>query len=127
MGRVTLSVLAVLAIIYVVPFIVYGLFSVLVGLQPPQGVAPLVFLMSVFVSKVGTAIAFVWIFYLARRALSGQWLVYACAWWVMFVVGEVGQAIGPNYTWLEALAGAISETIYFPLSALVVHRLTKGE
>lgn len=55
--------------------------------------------MSVFVSKLGTALAFVLIFYIAGGSLSRQWLVYALLWWVMFVVGEIGQAIGPDYTW----------------------------
>jgi len=39
----------------------------------------------------------------------------------MFVIGEVGQAIGPNYTWKEAIAGIISETVYLPLSAYVTN------
>lgn len=38
----------------------------------------------------------------------------------MFVIGEVGQAIGPNYGWKEAVAGVISETVYLPLSAWLV-------
>jgi hypothetical protein len=41
----------------------------------------------------------------------------------MFVIGEVGQAIGPNYSWKEAVAGAISETVYFPLAAFVTNWL----
>ena len=77
-------------------------------------------MVSIFVSKVGTAIAFVLIFYFARDSLSGRWLLYAFIWGLMFVIGEVGQAIGPDYSWKEAVAGVISETIYFPLSAFVV-------
>jgi hypothetical protein len=41
----------------------------------------------------------------------------------MFAIGEVGQAIGPSYSWKEALAGLISETAYFPLGAWIVSRL----
>jgi hypothetical protein len=41
----------------------------------------------------------------------------------MFIIGEIGQAISPNYSWKEALAGIISETIYLPLSALVTQWL----
>jgi len=63
------------------------------------------------------------IFYFARSSLSGQWLLYALIWWLMFVIGEIGQAIGPNYTWKEAIAGVISETVYLPLSAYVTNSL----
>lgn len=123
MGKIILNIILVLAIIYVVPFLVYSIFSAVAGLKPPEGVSPLQFLVSVFVSKIGTAIAFVLIFYFARSSLSGQWLLYAFIWWSMFVIGEIGQAIGPNYTWKEAMAGAISETVYLPLSAFVANWL----
>jgi hypothetical protein len=53
--------------------------------------------------------------------------VYALLWWVMFVVGEIGQAIGPDYTWKEAIAGMISETIYVPLAAYVTRWLLGGQ
>jgi len=120
-SKVILSIILVLAIIYLVPFAVYGVGSVLFGLKPPEGASPLQFLLSVLVSKIGTAIAFVLIFYLARNSLGDRWLLYASVWWLMFVIGEVGQAIAPNYSWKEAVAGIISETIYFPLSGLVVN------
>lgn len=123
MEKVTLSVILVLVIIFIVPFLVYGLFTVVAGLKPPEGASPSQFLTSVFVSKVGTAIAFVLIFYFARSSLSGQWFLYAFIWWLMFTIGEIGQAIGPNYTWKEAIAGIISETIYFPLSAYITNWL----
>jgi len=123
MGKTILSIILTLAIIYVVPFLVYGIFSAVAGLKPPEGASPVQFLVSVFVSKVGTAIAFVLIFYLARDSLSGRWLLYAFIWWLMFIIGEIGQAIGPNYSWKEAMAGVISETIYLPLSAFVTNWL----
>ena len=123
MGRIVLSILLTLAIIYIVPFLVYALFSVVADLKPPEGASPLRFLAGIFVSKVGTAIAFVLIFYFARNSLSGQWLLYAFIWWLSFSIGEIGQAIGPNYSWTEAIAGIISETIYFPLSAFVTNWL----
>lgn len=123
MGKIVLSIILTLAIIYIVPFLVYGIFSAVAGLKPPEGASPLQFLVSVLVSKVGTAIAFVLIFYFARNSLSGQWLLYAFIWWLMFVIGEVGQAIGPNYTWEEGIAGIISETVYLPLSAFVTNWL----
>ncbi len=123
MPKILLSTILVLVVIYIVPFIVYGLFSTLIGAKMPEGVSPTMFLLSVFVSKLGTAIAFVLIFYFARNSLSGHWLLYAFIWWLMLVIDEVGQTIGPNYSWREAVAGVISETIYFPLSAYIVSLL----
>ena len=120
MNKVILSIVLVLAIIYIVPFLVYGLGSVVAGLKTPAGVSPLQFLLSVLVSKTGTAIAFVLIFYVARSSLNGQWLLYAAIWWLMLVIGEIAQVIGRNYSWKEAVAGALSETIYLPLSACLV-------
>ncbi len=123
--KILLSIFLVLSVIYIIPFLVYGVFSAVAGLKPPEGASPLTFLLSVLVSKIGTAVAFVLIFYIARESLSDQWLLYALLWWVMYVIGEVGQAIGPNYSWEEAAAGAISETLYFPLSAYIAHWLIK--
>jgi len=94
MTKPAIGILAVLAIIYAVPFAVYAAFSSITGLQPPEG-SPVAFLTSVLVSKVGTAIAFVSIFHFARPAFSGKWLLYAGLWWAMFVIGEIGQAIAP--------------------------------
>lgn len=125
MNKIILSTILVLAIIYIVPFIVYGLFSTLIGAKMPEGVSPAMFLLSVLISKIGTAIAFVLIFYFARNVFGNNWLLYAFIWWVMLVIGEVGQAIGPNYSWKEAVAGMISETIYLPLSAYIVNWLIK--
>ena len=115
-----LCIVLVLVIIYLVPFLVYGMGSAVAGIQTPAGVAPKRFLLSVFVSKIGTAIAFVLVFYFALSSFAGHWLIYAFIWWLMFVIGEIGQAIGPNYGWKEAVAGVISETIYLPLSAWLI-------
>ena len=123
MAKVILSILLDLLIIYVVPFLVYGFGSVVAGLKTPEGASPARFLISVLVTKIGTAITFVLIFYFARNSLSGQWLLYAFVWWLMFVIGEIGQTIGPNYSWKEALAGMISETVYFPLAAYLTNWL----
>lgn len=71
-GKVILGIVLVLAIIYIVPFLVYGLGSIVAGLKTPAGVSPAQFLLSVLVSKTGTAFAFVLIFYLARSSLSGD-------------------------------------------------------
>lgn len=122
MDRVVLSILAVLGIIYVIPFFIYGVLSSVGWIEKPKG-PPSAFLIGVLVSKTGTAIAFVLLLYLGRGAFGGEWLLYALVWWIMFVFGEVGQVIGPNYSWKEAVAGIVSETIYFPLSAYLVFRL----
>jgi hypothetical protein len=123
MEKVLLTIVLVLAIIFVVPFVVYGLATVVAGLKQPEGVSPSRFLFGVLVSKLGTAIAFVLIFHVARSALSGQWLLYAFLWWLAFLTDEIGQAIGSKYTWKEAVAGVISETIYLPLSAYLTNAL----
>jgi len=123
MEKVILSIILVLVVIYVVPLVVYGLATVVAGLKSPEDVSPSQFLISIFVSKIGTAITFVLIFYVARSIWSGQWLLYAVIWWFMFAIGEIGQAIVPNYTWKEAIAGIISESVYLPLSAYLTNAL----
>ena len=117
--KAAIGVALVWAVIFIVPILVYGAFSAVTGLQPPGG-SPELFLASTAVSKLGTAMAFVVLFYMARDVFGGQWLLYAGIWWLMFVLGEAGQAIAPNYSWQEAIAEAISETIYFPISGLIV-------
>ena len=121
-GKIVLSTLLVLAIIYFVPFVIYSLLYAVRLVKTPEG-PPGRFLLGVLVSKVGTAVAFVLIFYITREALDGRWLLYAGLWWIMFILGEAGQAIGPDYTWREAGAGMISETIYCPLAAWTLQGL----
>ena len=123
MAKVTLSIVLAFIIICVVPFVVYGIGSAVAGLKPPEGASAAQFLISVPVSKVGTAITFVLIFYVARNSLGGQWLLYALLWWPMLIIGKIWQAPGPNYTWKEAAAGAISETMHLPLSAYLTNWL----
>ena len=53
MGRVIGSILLTLAIIYIVPFIVYSVMTLVTSLEPPKDVSPVRFLSSIFVSKVG--------------------------------------------------------------------------
>ncbi len=122
MGQIILGGLVVLAVIYAVPFIVYGALSAAGWVEKPKG-SPSAFLWGILVSKTGTALAFVLLLYFGRGAFGGEWGLYALVWWVMFVLGEIGQAIGPNYSWKEAAAGILSETVYFPLSAYLVFRL----
>lgn len=123
MPRIILAAAAVLAIIFVVPVMVYGLFTLLTDLKPPDAMSPWQFLISILVSKTGTALAFVLIFHRAGDAFRRHWLVYALLWWLMFLAGEIGQAMGPAYSLTEAIAGVVSETIYIPLSALVTRTI----
>lgn len=125
MKRLSLSFVSVLVIMYVVPFPFYAGAAALTGLQPPEGATPGMFFLSVLVIKIGVAAAFVLIFYMARDALAGRWLSYAFAWWLFFVLSEVGQAIGPGYSWTEVVAGILAETVYCPLAALVTDRLLR--
>jgi hypothetical protein len=117
--RLALATSLVFLTIFIVPILVYGTLSRFTGLQTP-GDDPMAFLAGVAVSKLGTAIAFVGIWLMAREALGPQWLIYVALWWVMFTLGEIGQAIGPDYSWSEAIAGFVSETIYLPLSGLIL-------
>jgi len=124
MARKTVfAILVVLAVIFAVPFLVYSLVSLLTALEPPAEGSPLRFLLGILVSKAGTAIAFVLIFRIAQASLQGRWLLYGALWFVMFSIGEVGQAIGPGYSWTEAAGGIISEAVYCPLSAYLTWRL----
>jgi hypothetical protein len=127
MSRLFLTFLAVLVIIYLVPIVVYGTFQSTIGAEMPKDVSPLAFLSRVLVEKIGTAIAFCAIFNLAREDFASKWLLYAAIWWVMFVFGEFGQLIGPSYSWREALAGIISEAVYFLASAYVAKLLLQAK
>lgn len=120
--RVFIALLLVFLALFAVPIIVYGTFSGLSGLQPP-GDDAVRFLLGVAVSKLGTAFAFVGIWLLGRDMLARQAGIYVFLWLVMFMLGEVGQALGPEYSWQEAFAGMISEALYFPLAGLILVRV----
>ena len=123
MPKITLSIVSTTVINYVVPFVVYTILVAVALVQPPEGGSPLQLLMSLLVLNIGVATAFVLIFYTARNSLSERWLLYAFLWWLMFAFVEIGQAIGPAYSWPQAIAGIFAAMIYFPLSAFVVNRL----
>jgi len=122
MAKILLCAGLVFLIFLFVPFLAYGTYAALTGLEPPDEVEPAVFMASVLLEKLGHTIAFVGVFYLARESLRHRWFWYAAAWWSMFVIAEVALAIRAEYSWPEAIAGMISETIYFPLAALVTRR-----
>ncbi len=123
MPKISLAIGITLVIMYVIPFPIYGTLSAVTGLQPPTDASPAQFMLSVLVVKLGVSLAFVLLYFLARGSWMGRWATYALTWWVMFAVMEVGQAIVPSYTWLDAIGGIIAEAIYFPLSAFVMVRV----
>lgn len=125
LGKILISFALVLFIFYVVAFVIYGSFSAVIGLKPPSGVTPTVFLLSVLVQKIGHSLAFVGIFYLARHTFAKRWILYALIWWTMFSLEEIGKGIGPAYTWYYVVAGIVSELMYFPLSAFVLKWLLR--
>ena len=125
MQRLLLAILATLAIMYVVPLPIYGGLSLVTDIEPPSPDSPGLFMLSVLVVKVGVAIGFVLLFHLARSHWLGDWKTYAGVWWAMFTVMELGQAIVPGYTWLDAFGGIVAEAIYFPASAVVIARLIR--
>lgn len=113
--NIMLAFLATFATIFFLPILIYGLFSKFFGIAEPEKKPR--FFLSVVVQKIGTAIGFVWLYAYLE---PGSWLFYAFIWWLMFAVVEVGQAIMPNYSKKEALAGVISEALYFPLAAWII-------
>ena len=122
-GRLFVAFVATLAIMWIVPLPIYGLFSALGALEMPEVGSTARFFLSVSVIKVGFALAFVLLFDLAERTLAGRWWRYAAIWWVMFALLEAGRAIGPGSSASFAVAGVISEAIYIPLSSLFVARI----
>ncbi|MGD2108408.1 MAG: hypothetical protein PVI86_03355 [Phycisphaerae bacterium] len=124
-GKILLSIVLTFVIIVVVPFPAYGLFSAAGLVEPPDESAAASFMIGILVSKVGTAMAFVLIFHVGSGVFSDRWLLYASLWLLMSVIHEIGQAIGPGYSPMDALAGIISETVYFPLAAYVIWRLLR--
>lgn len=120
--RVLLAVALVWGILFAVPFVIYGSGSVVFHLKPPPGPAWR-FLLSVAVSKVGTAVAFVALFLLCRDEWRDRWLLYAGIWFLMFAVSEIGDALKTGCSLTEAVLGILSEAVYAPLSAFTVDRL----
>jgi len=123
--RVLLSIVLVFVIMNVGTLVAYGGASAIFGLQPPDDGSPARFLVSVLLVKAGMAIGFVLMFVMARRVWTGIWLRYAFVWWVMYAIVEIGQAVAPGYTVLDAGAGIVAEAIYFPLSAFVAARVLR--
>ncbi len=125
MIKVIIGFITTFFIIYIVPIVVYGIFSNILGIKTPEGVSPFQFLISVFISKVGVAIAITLLFYFSKNIFYDKWLLYAFIWWLMFLFSEIGQAVGPNYSWAYAIAGIISEIIYLPLSVFILRLIIR--
>jgi hypothetical protein len=52
-----------------------------------------------------------------------HWLAYSMVWVAMYALTEFGQTLMSSYSRKEAVAGVISELIYFPLASVAVARL----
>jgi len=125
--KIFLSIVLTFVIMNVGTFVAYGGASAIFGLQPPNEGSPAQFMLSVLVVKVGMALAFVLLFAPARAFWIGSWFRYAFVWWLMFAIVEIGQAIAPNYSIMDAGAGIVAEAIYFPASAFVTARLLREQ
>lgn len=112
-----LAAAAVLAIIYIVPFLVYGGASALGGIELPTETAPQRFLLGVLVTKLGTAVAFTVLLGLTSAVWGDRWPLYGLIWFAMFAASEVGDGISGRSSWREAWLGVLSEAIYAPASA----------
>lgn len=123
--RIVLATVLVFLVINLIPFAVYAPLSLLTGLEPPSD-QPALFMVQVLIEKLGHAVAFVGIFACGRGLLHQNWLLYAGAWFAMFALGELSQALGPSYTWEMAGAGILSEAIYLPAAALVTRRVIES-
>ncbi len=115
---VVLAIAAVLAIIYLVPFVIYAGASALGVVDIPAQASPRRFLLGVLIIKLGTAAAFVLVLFLGSPVFSLGWLTYALTWFVMFAASEIGDAVTTRSSWSEALLGVLSEAVYTPLAAL---------
>ena len=125
--RIALSIGASFLIMNLATFVAYGSLSLLAGLEPPADGSSGQFFVSVLVVKLGMAIAFVAFYYVARQVWSTRWMLYAVIWWATFAIIEIGQAIAPNYSWMDAIGGIVAEAIYFPLAAVVTQRLLRTD
>jgi hypothetical protein len=126
MMLVVWATLAVLAIIYVVPFVIYGIAGALGGVEIPQEASPHRFLLGVLITKAGTAVAFVIVFWLTSAVWTDRWLAYGAIWFVMFAASEIGEAISGRTSTSEAALGILSEAVYAPAAAFVAHVLLTG-
>lgn len=122
--RVLIAVILVWAILFVVPFAVYGSASKFLDLKPPVGPAWR-FLSGVALTKLGTALAFVALFAHSRDAWRGHWALYGAIWFVTFAASEVGDVVRMVSSTGDAILGILSEAVYAPVSAFAISRLLR--
>lgn len=120
---ILLSLLLTLVIIFIVPMIVYGALSSLLKMEEPN--KKISFFAGVLIEKIGTTLGFVTLFYIGREIFLDKWFTYALVWFVMFAITEIGQVFTNNYSKKEAIAGILSEAIYFPLAVFILTLILK--
>lgn len=108
-------------IIFIVPTLIYGVFSKFFGLKEPE--KKVKFFVGVTIQKLATVFGFIALFIMAKETFDDNWLAYGFTWFIMFAVTEIGQVYLSNYSKKEALAGIISEAMYFPLATFMVHSI----
>ncbi len=121
--RILIAIASVWAILFAVPFVIYGTASSFLDLQAPGEAVP--FLSGVAVTKLGTALAFVGIFALSRNAWRGRWTTYGAIWFLMFATSEIGDIVQAAVSSAEGFLGILSEASYAPVSALTTDRLLR--
>lgn len=107
--------------IFIVPIFIYGVFASHLGLDEP--VKKTRFFIGVIIQKIATTFGFVTLFVMAQGSLNDQWLTYGLVWFAMFAVTEIGQTFLPDYSKNEAIAGIVSEAVYFPLAAYILYSI----
>lgn len=120
---VVFAVVVVLAIIYVVPFVVYAGASAFGVVNIPAEASPQRFLLGVLIIKLGTSIAFVLILSLGSPVFSYGWLTYALVWFAMFAASEIGDVVAARSSWPEVLLGVLAEAVYTPAAALAAFEI----
>lgn len=120
---VVLAILAVLAIFYFVPFVVYASASAFGWTEVPSESSPKAFLTGVLVTKLGTAVAFVLLLHLGPETWAQNRLLYALIWFLMFATSEIGDGISQRSTWPDVVLGIASEAIYAPAAAFSATRI----
>ena len=122
--RVLVAVILVWALLFAIPFAVYGSASTFLDLKAPVGPAWR-FLCGVAVTKLGTTAAFVALFALSRDAWRGHWPLYGSIWFAMFAASEIGDVVRMATGIDEAILGILSEAVYAPASAFVINRVLR--
>lgn len=115
--NIFISFILTFLIFFITPIAIYGIFSKFFEVKEPE--KKLRFFAGVLLEKIGTSIGFVGLFYLGQ-SFSNNWFAFGLVWFVMFAVTEVGQIYTHSSPKREAIAGIISESIYFPLSAYII-------